>query len=488
MKITDILNDFGYDDSIRDQAIKKIENWRSWYVGFNRDFHEYQIYNGKSGIKRRRLSMQMAKKCCEDWSDILFNINCKISLEDDNSDAILQELLTKNDFWIKANQAVEKAFAVGTVGILLSVDGITYNTDAKTVDLSEADPHIEIVDAKKIYPLSWDAGKCTECAFVTHTKIRGEKYALVSIHYLNESRRYVIENRIFKESDTGDLTVIENEDEILGAFRVFETNSEKPWFCIITPAICNNTTDVYGDYAEKMDGYPFGQSVFANAIDCIRALDSAFDSLSNEITIGRKRIFVNDNMTRDLEGNKVFDAADISVYILPSGLNAENLIQPENSELRVEPIVNALKTALSAFSQNVGMGRDTYSFDVASMSTAAQVYSVNSELKRKRDKHKTKLENELYDILQAFIYAANTFSQYSINPDGLSIQFDDSLFEDENTKATRKMQEINIGVASRSEYRETIFGEDEATAKKRIAEVNQEEQETMIPEQVTENE
>ena len=481
MKITDILKNFGYNNDLHTRALSKINDWRSWYIGFNKYFHEYQVYNGKSKIRQRRLSMQMAKKACEDWADILFNINCKVSLEDESSDAEFQKLLSKNDFWIATNQAVEKAFAVGTVGIVLSVEKIVYDPESGKADMSNAEPHLEIVDADKIYPLSWRCGKCTECAFVTHSIIREKKYATVSIHYLDDRSRYVIENRIFEETANGDIIEIENENDILGAFRRFETDSEKAWFCLITPAICKNMADTYGGYMQDMDDYPFGQSVYANAIDSIKALDIAFDSLSNEITIGRKRIFVGENMLEDVDGNKVFDASDISVYYLPKGLNSDDLLQPESSELRVESIVKALQTDLSAFSQNIGMGRDVYSFDVSSMATAAQVYSTNSELKRKRDKHKTKLENELIDILDAFIYAANTFSGYNIDPDGLSIQFDDSLFEDEGTKAERKMQEINIGVSSRAEYRETIFGEDEATAKKRIADIDQEEQETMMP-------
>ena len=134
---------------------------------------------------------------------------------------------------------------------------------------------------------------------------------------------------------------------------------------------------------------------------------------------------------------------------------------PENSELRTAQIVEALNTALSTVSNLVGMGKELYKFDVANMSTAAQVYSTNSELKRKMDKHRTELENELIDLLEAIIGAANNFSHYNINPSGLTITFDLSQFEDEDTKSQRKLREKDAGIISASEYRVEVYGESE---------------------------
>lgn len=488
MNIESYLADtYGCNIAVRQRWQNEIANWRSWYRGYNADFHDYTTTKRKSKIKLRHKSMQIAKKACEDWADVLFNLNCKINVGDKNDtnnidQKELTRILNKTSFWLLVNQSVEKAFAVGTGALVLSVTGFKYSPDKGTVIIDEnTEPYIEFVNAEKIYPISWDNTKCTECAFVTYKNMRGKKYALISAHTIQSNGNYLIENRIFLANSGGGLTEIDEkeENELLGAFRSFDTKSNKRWFCLITPAVADNMTSP--DSPEY--DYPFGISIFANAIDCIKAIDEAFDSLSNEINTGRKRIFVSGNLCQDIDGSPTFDATDFSVYELPSGLNSEDLIQPENSELRVDEIVTALRSNLSAFSNNVGMGRQMYDFSEANMSTAAQVYSTNSELKRKRDKHKTKLENELYDLLEALCYAATAFGHYNINPEGLSIRFDDSLFEDKAAESQRKINEINNAVAARYEYRTDIYDEDETTAKQKIAEIDEENRKSMIVEE-----
>ncbi len=486
MKIEDYLSEnFGYDpgELSLSKWHEKFAEWQSWYIGYNSGFHSYTIYNGKSKIKCRRLSIQLAKKCCEDWADILFNINCKIKTPDKNSDTQLDELLSKNDFWLLVNQAIEKSFAIGTGALVVSVNNMQYDNELNIIDTSTAVPAIEFVSADKIYPISWDNKNVTECAFCNIKKIKGRQFAFLAVHYIGNNGNYIIHNRIF-EFRNGEITDIDPDTEsaMSESLTDFDTGSNKRWFVLLSPAIANN---IMKNETSEIN-IPFGISVFANAIDSIKASDKAFDSLCNEIDMGRKRIFVRGELLEnDLNGNPVFDASDISVYKLPPQLKSDDLIQPENSELRTAQICEALKTDLSLFSQNVGMGRDMYSFDISNVSTATQVRSTNSELKRKRDKHKTKIENELYDLLNALIYAADNFSSYNINPDGLTIEFDDSFFEDVDTEANRKMREIDMNLASPYEYRTTVYNEDIETAKKNIKDIQDEYLQTMKKTSVT---
>lgn len=472
MKIEQYLSEkYGINKNIRESWISKIKAWRTWYVGYNKDFHEYKIFNGKSQIKLVRKSLQMAKKASEDWADLLYNVNCQITVKNEESQAELTRLSNKLSLWLVINQAIEKAFSVGTGALVASVVGLKYNPVENIIQISdETEPSVEYVDAEKIYPISWDGKKCTECAFVTHQTIRGKKYAIVSAHTLNAVGNYVITNDVFSVKTSGELEEIPEEEKslLLGSFSKLDTRSNKRWFCLLSPAVANNIDTP--DTAEY--DFPFGISIFANAIDSIKSIDKAFDSLDNEIDIGRSRIFVSEDMCENIEGNKVFDTNDISVYTLPKGFSSEQLLQPVNPALRTAQIKEALETALSAFSESVGMGKDTYSLQNVNMSTAAQVYSSNSELKRKRDKHITKLDNELYDLVDALCYIATVFSNYRINPEGLSIKFDDSMFEDLKTSAERKLREVDMEIASRAEYRKEIYKEDIATAEKAIEEID----------------
>ena len=477
MKIEDYLEQaFGYKKEYREKWIEKINEWQSWYCGYNKEFYNYTISTGRAAVKMKRKSLQMAKKCCEDWADLLFNVNCKIEIK--NNQEELNEILAKNNFWLMINQAIEKSFAVGTGALILSVSGIEHNEDLNTIIVNKAEPCIEFVEAEKIYPISWNNQFIYECAFSTIKVVHGQKYLFLSVH-TKQDDNYVIHSKVFTLTDSGEISELKEEDEkaILGSFTDFNTESDKRWFCIISPAISSNLGDSTNGYYSD---YPFGISVFANAVDCIKSIDETFDSLSNEIQMGRKRIFVRSGMLNNVNGQPMFDATDISVYELPDGVSGSDLFQPDNSALRVDSIVEALKTDMSAFSNNVGMGKDMYSFEVSSMSTAAQVYSTNSELKRHRDKHKTKIENELYDFLDTTCYASTKFSHYNISSEGLSIKFDDSMFEDLSSESQRKLNEINGDVAARYEYRTAIFNEDEETAKAKIAEIDEEKRKAMM--------
>lgn len=403
--------------------------------------------------------MQLAKKICEDWADILYNVNCSVSVEDDRSNKELQEILKNNSWWLLINQACEKAFATGTIALTVH---------------KEADNRIslEMIDVEKIFPLSWQNGRCTECAFVTYTKEQKRTYAIVSIHYKGTDGKYLIENHKYELDSEGgilqDVFETNGEEVALGdTEKLFRTESEKPWFVLISPAIAENIFD--NDYYD----YPLGISVFANAIDGLKTVDDCFDALDTEINLGRKRIFASESLFENIDGQEIFDARDC-VYKLPQGIEQKDLFMPENSELRVPQIVEALNTALSTVSNLVGMGKEMYKFDIATMSTAAQVYSTNSELKRKLDKNITRLENELYDIVNGIIDASNRFSGTNINPEGLVIKFDMAQFENEDSKSQRKLREKEAGLISAVEYRMEVFGEDEEMAVKRIQEAEQE--------------
>lgn len=479
MQLEDWLTEeYGHDKGARDVWMQRVSDWRSWFIGYNKSFHDYYIWNGKNKINLKRKSLQMAKKCCEDWANILYNVNCTVSVKNQQDNERLQEVLAKNDFWLLINQAVEKSFAVGTGALVQSVIDLAYDDNTQSVRATEGTRiALEYVDVDNIYPLSWDAKSVTECAFVSARTIKGIKYAIVSVHLL-DGDSYLIKNRAFIVTQTGDIQTMaaEDEAEMLGAFAEFRTGSLDKWFCVISPALSNNLLTP----AETGYDYPFGISIYANAIDAIKCVDMAYDAIANEITIGRMRIFASADMMDDVDGKRVFDSSDISVYELPKGLNAEQLLQPVAPALRIDGMQSALNADLSIFSNLVGMGRQMYDFSVANMATAAQVYSTNSELKRSRDKHKTRLENELFDFVSAICYACSTFTQAPINPEGLTLGFDDALFEDVTTTSQRLMHEKDAGLISGWEYRMETRHEDEITAKAAIAAIEQEMMQRMV--------
>ncbi len=163
-----------------------------------------------------------------------------------------------------------------------------------------------------IYPLSWDNGDITECAFGA-IRVADEKeriYLMIRRKGIPDdgenSGLYYIENK-YLDADTGDEVTLPDDIE-----EIVPTGYDKPKFQIIQPNVCNNI---------DLDS-PMGISVFANAIDQVKGCDLVYDSYMNEYILGRKRILVpyshaKMEMQKDGEVAPVFDPNDTVYFALP---------------------------------------------------------------------------------------------------------------------------------------------------------------------------
>ena len=63
MKLEDYLQtNYGYNPNIKNDIRTYINQWKSWYQGNVRGFHNYYIYNGKNKVNQKRFTMNMAKE------------------------------------------------------------------------------------------------------------------------------------------------------------------------------------------------------------------------------------------------------------------------------------------------------------------------------------------------------------------------------------------------------------------------------------------
>ena len=108
----------------------------------------------------------MSKKICENFADLLMNEKVAITLGDDTSNRKLNEILTNNDFFVKANQGIEKTFALGTGTFVISTDDMRATQTGKI--LKDGKLKIQFVNAHNIYPLTFDENDITECAFTSY--------------------------------------------------------------------------------------------------------------------------------------------------------------------------------------------------------------------------------------------------------------------------------------------------------------------------------
>lgn len=439
-------------------------DWESWYKGKVSSFHNYRIWNGKNNVYCERQSLQLAKKICEDWANLLINEKTDITLADENSQRMLEKILADTRFWVKANEGVEKTFAIGEGAWVVQVNGLTIGEDGHNKD---GKVNVVFCNRKKIRPLTVVDDVITECAFVNERTIASsnEKEYSVQVHVKNEVGNYVIYNFVARGQNENAITLAGDK-----AVYKFDTQSDTPWFVMLKPYIANNS-----DFNS-----PFGISIFANAIDTLKQIDLVFDSYANEFILGRKRLFVKmsqlaiDPMTG--EQFNPFDANDISVYNLPDGEEDINKRIMDNTQvLRVNDHQLALQNALDILSYQCGFGTEHYKFThKGGVATATQVISENSEMFRNVKKQEILVEECLTALVKAIAYASNTFTANDyINAESITIKFDDSIIEDKATERATDLADVAQGIMSKAEYRSKWYAEDEETARAKIDEIGE---------------
>lgn len=424
-----------------------LPTWQQWYKGYDATFHNYQVYTGRDWYTREYKKLKIAKKACEDYANLLLNEKCDIIIKDKDK---LDDILYSNNFWVNANNLIEVSFALSMGAFVESIENLSVNDNGYGFKSSEARVKIEYVNATKIYPLTFANGKLIECAFATENT----NETIIVIHRLNELNEYDIIN--LKYNNNGDLL----------QEYVFHTRSKKPLYQIIKPNICNNL-----DIESSLP-----VSIFANAIDILKAIDMAYDALDTEIQLGRRRIVVSEDLIElDENGDRrlLFNPNDIVYQSIPK-LSGEDkrLLEEFASPLRIMDLQNALQEQLNTFASCVGFGKNYYTFGNSGggrpIQTATGIIAQNTDLYRSIKKHEILLEQTLIDLVEAIGFLVNEYTTDSIDIDGVTIKFDDSIIEDKESQKASDRIDLQNGIISKSEYRQKWLAEDEEVANEKL--------------------
>lgn len=405
-----------------DETYDHIDGWLEWYQNDVETFHKYKVFNGVITKEEERYKLGMAKKVCEDWANLL--LNEKVAIKAGNYEKRLQEILDDNNFLVRANQLIEMAFALGTGALVEYLDG------EKVV--------IDYIRADMIYPLSWENGDITECAFGSIRVIDGNEVIYLQIHRLGDADQgedpelYYIENKYIDKKESVEL-------EIPGdMLPLIPTKYDSPLFQIITPNICNNI---------DLDS-PLGVSVFANAIDQLKGCDLVYDSYMNEFVLGRKRILVpislaKIQMEKDGVAAPAFDASDTVYYQMPGDRDSNLKLTEVDMSIRANEHELAVQRGLDVLALKTGLGTGRYQFDSSGVKTATEVISDKSDLYQSRQKNAIIVNAALIDMVEAiaFLDAGREVE--------VSIDFDDSIIEDTNTTIDKNIKLVQGGLRSK---------------------------------------
>lgn len=425
-----------------DKTYNHIEEWLEWYQGDVEKFHEYKIYNGSVTTEHKRYTLGMAKKVCEDWANLL--LNEKLAIKAGEYDNRLQTILADNNFLVRANQLIELAFALGTGAFVEYLDG-----DENVV--------IDYVRADMIYPLSWDNGDVTECAFGSVRNIGGEEVIYLQIHRKGklendeDSDLYYIENKYIDKEEGKEIDLPEDMEELI------PTGYDSPLFQIIMPNLCNNI---------DLDS-PLGISVFANSINQLKGCDLIYDSYVNEFVLGRKRILVpisaaKIQMQNDGVVEPVFDASDSVYYMMPGDRQTDMQLTEVDMTIRASEHELGIQRSLDVLSLKTGLGTGRYQFDSSGVKTATEVISDKSDLYQNRQKNAIVINTALVNMVSAiaFLDCGKVIEA--------TVDFDDSIIEDTNTTIEKNIKLVQSGLRSKLTAIMEINKCDEAEAEKEL--------------------
>lgn len=426
----------------------KIQEFLSWYKG-KVDWHKYQVFNGETNTMRQRKSLCMAKTVCEDLASLQLNEKVEININDEKAKKFVDTVCYENNFREEANRNMELTNALGTGAFVLSTD-------------EDGNIKIDCINGDMVFPLTWDNGIITECAFV---RIGGddEKITYTIIQHLLEKGKYVI--KVDEVDEAGHLVLPQTiackmKEET--TTKIYETGIEIPLFQIVRTPIVNNY--------DKTN--PLGISVFANAIDTLKCIDIIYDSWYNEFELGKKRIFVKSDLKKVQvdygEGiSSQIDNNDLIFYIIDWTETDKAPIYESNMTIRASEHIESLDKQLNLLSRKVGLGDGFYSFNGSLTQTATGVISANSSMFRNLRKQELILERALVGLAKGILALAGM--NYDIE---ITVDFDDSIIEDTEKKSQELMSEYNAGLLDMVGYwAEKKFKGNREQAKKFVAEM-----------------
>lgn len=437
---------------------RKIEVWKAIYKGYYSEWHDvhYQTIDGPK--QRRMLTLNMGKIVSSEMASLVYNEKCEISIDNEAVSEFIHEVFKHNKFDKKFQDYVEYMFAHG--GMVIK----PYVENDKIM--------LSFVTADCFIPISWKNDTIYEAVFPYEFKKRNKKYTHLEWH-LWENGVYVIRNEVYESQNGVDLGVkvpLKNffpdlEEEVsIG-------NIKRPIFAYFKPNTANNI-DIQS---------PLGISIFANALDTMKAIDTAFDSFHREFRLGRKRILVPAHMVKTVidpeDGlpKRYFDSSDETYEAF--GTEQDELeIKDISVELRVEEHISAINALLNIFAMQTGFSTGTFTFDGKSMKTATEVVSEQSKTFKSKQSHENIIEAALQELIDSIVAIGELYGMINAPEEyEVAVTFDDSIAEDKGAEINQQTQLVAAGMQSKKRAIMKVQGVTEEEAQQILQEIIEEE-------------
>lgn len=442
-----------------DRNIPDVESYYSEHIALWKNVFENNPPWAKvkhSGLYKkgdRRMNMlNVAKVLCDCFSDLTFSEQCEITLDDEQYQEYINTQLEQNGFWEQTPEWISVAYALGGGSIKIFAEN--------------SSPKINFVHADKFLPTAWTGRTVTDGAFVMVTRKNGKYYTLVDMESIGSA-----EYKLFKSDNSGSIGSACELSELYEFPEVSVFDVAVPMFTYFKPNVSNNA-----EYDT-----PLGMSIYANALDTLKALDVAFDSFSREFVLGKKRIIVPASAIQTVvdpkNGNLVryFDADDEAFVALKAGDTNDLKITDNTVGLRVDEHVCAINALLNILSFQVGLSAGTLSFDaVQGIKTATEVISQDSKTSRTIKGNKNLLTESIETVVHALIAIGVYLKLIPKKKYTVTIGWQDNIVIDDNTLIDNNIKLVNAGLKSKIKAIMEIQKCDEETARSELERIAKE--------------
>ena len=456
-----------YKTNISTEYYTFIENWRLWWEGYVKEVHSYRELGVDGAVRTRELyRLGMAKRITEDWAALLLNEKTMIVADDkktgqwllgDESEQGTGGVLGESNFWAEANELLEKAFAFGTGAFVARADGAKVNENGVVIPSPDCKASIEFVDALSIVPLSVEKSRITEAAFISEFVKMGKTYIYIETHTKGENGHYIIENEYFL-LDGMQMKKTDLPEHIAS---LIDTGSNIPWFSFVYPNITCNIKECNG----------LGMSVYANAIDTLKAVDIAYNNFVKDFKLGGKKVFYNKSMLQTNDEGKTITPDDVVQQLFQQvgdgmDFDAKQMVQEFNPSLRVQENKDGVQAQLDYLSFKCGMGTKRYQFNATGVKTATEYNGERQELVQHAQRHAIVLESALKTLCKALLHIGKVFCGAAVDPDTpININFEDGFVIDDVAARENDRQDVRDGIKQAWEYRVKWYSETEEEAK-----------------------
>ncbi|HCJ4349402.1 TPA: phage portal protein [Listeria innocua] len=416
-----------------DEDYKNIDMWKRLYQGHYAEWHNLNYEHNGNPVNRRQLSMNLPKVTAKYMSKLLFNEKVKINIDDEAAEEFVLNVLKTNGFTKNMERYIEYGEAMG--GFVIKV----YHDGNKNVKVSFA-------TADCMYPLSNDSENVDECVIANSFHKNNKYYTLLEWNEW-QGDVYTVTTELYQSDDPNELgtkvslKLLFNDIEPIVPLPPLT----RPTFIYIKPNIANN----------KNLTSPLGISIYANALDTLKTLDLMFDSYYQEFKLGKKKVLVPSSFVKtavNLDGSttQYFDSTDEAFFLYQGDQDADGKsVKDISVEIRSTEFIESINAMLRIYAMQVGLSAGTFTFDENGLKTATEVVSEKSETYQTKNSHSQLIEQGIKEMIVSILEVGKFIEAYSgdvVELDTITVDFDDSIAQDEDTTINRYTTAKNQGM------------------------------------------